>query len=97
MPTPAVYAHLPTGRQGPYAGLWAAERIAELLKNETYLGNMVQGRSVKTSYINPKVPEAAAGKVGGGGGTHEPLVDVETFRKVQNAHGQPQTYPQPHL
>ncbi len=83
VPTPAVYAHLPTGRQGPYAGLWSSERIAELLKNETYLGNMVQGRSVKISYKSKRCLKQPPEKWVVVEGTHEPLVDVETFRKVQ--------------
>lgn len=53
IPPPAVYAGLNQGRTGPYAGLWSSERIAEMLQNQTYIGNMVQGRTKKVSY-NPK-------------------------------------------
>ena len=50
VPTPATYANLPVARPGPYTGLWSSERISDMLQNETYIGNMVQGRSVKISY-----------------------------------------------
>src|SRR5699024_11943664 len=50
----AVYAHLPVARPGPYTGQWSSERISEMLRNETYLGHMVQGRSVKVSYKSKK-------------------------------------------
>jgi len=50
VPTPATYCGWNMGRKGPYAGLWSSERISEMLQNETYLGNMVQGRTVKISY-----------------------------------------------
>ena len=82
IPTPAVYAGLPVSKQGPYTGKWSSERIADMLKNETYIGNMVQGRMRKVSYkskkcvrMNPKDWVVVEG-------THEPLVDVDTFQRV---------------
>ena len=82
VPSPATYCGWNMGRKGPYAGLWSSERISEMLQNETYIGNMVQGRQVKISYKSKKclhqdrenwivVPH-----------THAPLIDEETFRKV---------------
>ena len=82
VPTPATYAGLPVAKPGPYTGLWSSERISDMLQNETYIGNMVQGRTVKISYKSKKclhqdrenwivVPH-----------THAPLIDEETFRKV---------------
>ena len=83
IPTPATYANLPVARPGPYTGLWSSERISEMLQNETYIGNMVQGRSVKISYKSKKCLRQAPANWVVVEGTHEPLVDVETFRKVQ--------------
>lgn len=82
VPAPSVYCGRVAGRKGPYGGLWSGERISEMLRNETYIGSMVQGRQVKISYKSKKclhqdrenwivVPH-----------THAPLVDEETFRKV---------------
>ena len=83
VPTPAVYAGLPIGKKGPYAGMWSSERISDMLQNETYLGNMVQGRSVKISYKSKKCLHQPPENWVVVEGTHEPLVDSETFRKVR--------------
>ena len=83
IPTPATYANLPVARPGPYTGLWSSERISEMLQNETYISNMVQGRSVKISYKSKKCLRQAPANWVVVEGTHEPLVDGETFRKVQ--------------
>lgn len=83
VPTPATYANLPVARPGPYTGLWSSERISDMLQNETYIGNMVQGRSVKISYKSKKCLKQDPANWVVVEGTHEPLVDAETFRKVR--------------
>ena len=83
VPTPATYANLPVARPGPYTGLWSSERISDMLQNETYIGNMVQGRSVKISYKSKKCLKQDPANWVVVEGTHEPLVDSETFRKVR--------------
>ena len=82
VPTPATYCGWNKGRRGAYAGLWSGERISEMLQNETYMGNMVQGRSVKISYKSKKCLKQDRENWVVVEGTHEPLVDKETFRKV---------------
>ena len=83
IPTPAAYANLPVAKPGPYTGLWSSERISDMLQNETYIGNMVQGRSVKISYKSKKCLKQDPANWVIVEGTHEPLVDAETFRKVR--------------
>ena len=83
IPTPATYANLPVARPGPYTGLWSSERISDMLQNETYIGNMVQGRSVKISYKSKKCLKQDPANWVVVEGTHEPLVDWETFQKVR--------------
>ena len=83
VPTPATYANLPVVRPGPYTGLWSSERISDMLQNETYIGNMVQGRSVKISYKSKKCLKQNPANWVVVEGTHEPLVDLETFQKVR--------------
>ena len=83
VPTPATYANLPVARPGPYTGLWSSERISDMLHNETYIGNMVQGRSVKISYKSKKCLKQDPANWVVVEGTHEPLVDRETFQKVR--------------
>ena len=83
IPTPATYANLSVAKPGPYTGLWSSERISDMLQNETYIGNMVQGRSVKISYKSKKCLKQDPANWVVVEGTHEPLVDAETFRKVR--------------
>ncbi|MBQ8368648.1 MAG: recombinase family protein [Clostridia bacterium] len=82
IPPPAVYAGRKPGKQGPYAGMWSGERIAEMLRNETYIGNMVQGRSVKISYKSKKCLKQSPENWIVVEGTHEPIIDRESFRKA---------------
>ncbi len=82
VPTPAAYAGLPVAKPGPYTGLWSGERISEMLQNETYIGNMVQGRSVKPSYKSKKCLKQAPENWVVVEGTHESIIDAETFCKV---------------
>lgn len=83
VPTPAAYAGLPVAKPGPYTGLWSSERISEMLQNETYIGNMVQGRSVKISYKSKRCLKQNRENWVVVEGTHEPLIDRESFEKVQ--------------
>ena len=83
IPPPAVYARLTPARTGPYSGQWAAERVNATLKNEVYVGSMVQGRQRKINYKIKgcrKMPPEEWVIVEG---THEALVSREAFDKVQ--------------
>lgn len=83
VPTPAAYCGWNMGRKGPYAGLWSSERISNMLQNETYIGNMVQGRQVKISYKSKKCLHQDRNNWVVVEDTHEPLIDAESFRKVR--------------
>ncbi len=83
IPTPAAYAGLTLGTKGAYSGLWSSERISEMLRNETYIGHMVQGRTVKISYKSKKCQAQPPESWVVVENTHEPLIDKETFHKVQ--------------
>lgn len=83
VPTPATYCGWNMSRKGPYAGLWSSERISEMLQNETYIGNMVQGRTVKVSYKSNKCLRQDRSNWIVVENTHEPLVDKESFQKVR--------------
>ena len=83
VPTPATYCGWNMGRKGPYAGLWSSERISDMLQNETYIGNMVQGRQMKISYKSKKCLHQERENWVVVEGTHEPLIDAESFRRVR--------------
>ena len=83
IPTPAQYANINITRKGVYSGKWSAERISFMLKNEVYIGNMVQGRIRQINYkikTPKKLPPEEWTIVKN---THPPLVESEVFDKVQ--------------
>lgn len=62
---------------------WGSATITQLLKNQVYLGDMVQGKRTSPSFKSKRrefMPEDAWIVVEG---THEPLVDKETWERVQ--------------
>ena len=64
-------------------GLWNKTTIWRMLRNEMYTGVMIQGRRKKVSYKSKvliDVPEDQWYRVEG---THEPIIDRETFAAVQ--------------
>ena len=77
VPSPAVYAGTAT------VGQWRGERISEMLQNETYLGNMVQGRRVKLSYKSKKSLRQKRENWVVVAQTHEAIIDRPTFAAVQ--------------
>lgn len=74
------YRH-PAGAQND--GLWPDSSVRRILKNEMYIGNMVQGRNTTVSYKIHQcraVPKEDWIKVNG---THEAIITPDTFRKAQ--------------
>ena len=82
VPTPATYCGWKVGNPGPYTGLWSSERISEMLRNETYIGNMVQGRMVKISYKSKKCLRQSPENWVVVEGTHESIIDPETLQPL---------------
>ena len=82
VPTPATYAGVRVGRPGPYTGLWNGSQVSEMLRNEVYIGNMVQGRVARISYKTKKYIFRPPEKWIVVKNTHEPIIDEESFRKV---------------
>ncbi len=82
IPTPAQYAGLHIANPGPYSGRWSSERISDMLQNEIYIGNMVQGRTVKVSYKSQKCIKKAREDWIVVEGTHAPIVEREVFEKA---------------
>lgn len=66
-------------------GLWNKTTIWRILHNEMYTGTMIQGRRKKVSYKSKvliDIPEDQWYRVEG---THEPIIDLETFNAVQQS------------
>lgn len=83
IPTPAQYANLSLTVKGPYSGKWSAERIAFMLKNQAYIGDMVQGRTRKLSYKIKKSVRLPPEQWIVVPNTHAPLINRKVFDKVQ--------------
>ncbi len=83
VPSPAKYAGLDVPAKGPYSGKWSAERVTFMLRNETYAGNMVQGRRRKINYKLKKSLQLPPEQWTVVEHTHEPLVSRDVFDKVQ--------------
>ena len=82
IPSPSTYAEFPVGHPGPYTGLWSSQRISEMLKNEVYIGNMVQGRMARVSYKSKKYIKRPPDQWIIVEHTHEPIIDEAAFRTV---------------
>ncbi len=82
IPTPAQYAKIKLKNDAPFSGKWSSERISEMLRNEVYIGNMVQGRVKKASYKIDKLIKIPRDRWIVVENTHEAIIDKETFKKV---------------
>jgi len=54
VPIPSVYKNLNRGQKSTCYGKWVPRTIADMLVNETYIGNLTQGRGKKVSYLGKK-------------------------------------------
>lgn len=70
-------------RHNVESNYWNAETVLSILKNKTYIGNMtfhkeecINHKTKKTIRIKPKDYKVVKN-------THEPIIDEETFNKVQ--------------
>ena len=106
IPNPTTYKRLkgynyrhPAGNQND--GLWPDSSVRRILKNEMYIGNMVQGKNTTVSYKIHQcraVPKEDWIRVNG---THQAIIDPNTFAKAQALLGRhirkPPTQNQVHL
>ena len=75
------YSH-PAGKVND--GLWPESSVRRILKNEMYIGNMVQGKSKKLSYKIDQCVSVPKSEWYVVKGTHEAIIDEETFEKAQS-------------
>ena len=80
--TPSVYANLNRGMKSTAYELWCPRTIEEMLINETYIGNLTQGRRKKLNYKSKKEIRTAKEDWIIVENTHEPIIDKETFKTV---------------
>ncbi len=63
--------------------LWGKATIHQMLRNQTYTGDLVQGRHKKISYKSKKTAWVPKDQWIIVHNTHEPIIDPETFARVQ--------------
>lgn len=65
-------------------GLWSAWNIKEILRNEVYLGHLIQGKRTQAAYKQARVERyAPADEWRISRNTHEAIIDADTFMAVQ--------------
>ena len=62
---------------------WSVDTIAKLLRNETYIGTLVQGKKTSISYKIHKSKRLPKDKWCRIENAHEPIIDIETWNAVQ--------------
>ena len=82
IPTPAQYANV-VYKITPTSHFWKSEFIYSMLRNEVYIGNMVQGRKRKVNYKSKKEIRMPKDEWIIVENTHEPIIDKEDFYAVQ--------------
>lgn len=62
---------------------WSGDTVARILKNDAYVGNLVQGKRTSISYKNHKSKKVPESEWCITLNTHEPIIDKEIFNYVQ--------------
>ncbi len=83
IPIPEVYKKTRRGLKVKHPYEWNYKTIRDILRNEMYIGNMVQNVFAKKSYREKKMTKNKKEEWIIVKGTHEPIVDKETFYFVQ--------------
>ena len=65
-------------------GLWCDSTVRRILKNQKYIGDMVQGMNKKVSYKIKQCKAVDKDQWIIVENTHEPIIDIDTFNKVQS-------------
>ena len=84
IPTPATYRNLvsmTTKLKNPYQ--WTSRTIKYILTSQMYIGNMEQHKYEKRSFRDKRLYRTKKEEWIIVEGTHEPIIDKETFYKVQ--------------
>ena len=64
-------------------GLWNKTTVKRMLKNEMYIGNMVQGKRKKVSYKSKKIVATSKEQWIKAEGTHEAIIEKTIFYEIQ--------------
>ena len=88
--SPRFYRYAKTGRQNPLTGernVWGSTTISQLLRNQVYIGNMVQGKRENVSFKSKQRRQVDPSKWIIKENTHEPIIERKVWDKVQERLG----------
>ena len=80
---PAVYLKMNLVHRSENYYKWRPSSVQKIIKNEVYLGRLVQGKTKKLSYKSKKKIDLPRELWITCENAHEPLVDIDTFNKAQ--------------
>lgn len=83
IPTPSIYANLSRNPASLSATIWCPRTVEAILTNETYIGNLTQGRRKKINYKSKKEIRMPKEQWIIVENTHEAIIDKHTFNTVQ--------------
>lgn len=83
VPIPEVYKGTRRGVKAKHPYEWNYHTIRSILRNQMYIGDMVQNVHIKKSFREKKIIKNDKENWVIVEGTHEPIIDKETFEKVQ--------------
>ena len=75
--------HYHLARKTPYESLWSSGTIYQMLHNQTYTGDLVQGRHKKVSYKSKRTVWLPKSQWIVVENTHEAIIDKDTYDMVQ--------------
>lgn len=84
--SPREYYYQNQNRKNPRKTnhLWNESTVKDLIRNEAYIGNIVQGKVGTVSYKNHKQISKPKDEWIRAEGTHEPLIEQELWERVQS-------------
>ena len=91
VPTPMDFYYMAEGRTKPSrrGQSWSGETVKSILRNEVYVGHMVQNKTGTVSYKNHKQVEKPKEEWIKVENTHEPLITQEAWDTVQRMDNHP--------
>lgn len=84
IPIPEVYKKTRRGLKAQFPYEWNYHTIRNMLRNRMYIGDMVQNVHTKKSFREKKIVKTNEKDWIIVEGTHKPIIDKDTFERVQN-------------
>lgn len=82
IPTPAMHLNMNVDKESIFYTVWKPATIKKILRNETYIGNMVQNKETTISYKNPTRVTLDKNDYIVIPNHHLPIIDKNDFEKV---------------